>query len=311
MAVNDRTSGTTNRMGFYSVQQTANIYSVSLAKNLFSIGTTTGRVTIANTAYNYNGNTAVSAKCTIVGEGTTTTPTLDVQDSAGTSRFKVLDNGDATITGKLTVNNLVNLLAKAGTTTSGDIWHDSTQNAVQAYVNAIEQTLGGVIFTQTATRTIADTVTETSLLTTGVGTLTLPANFFVAGKTVRITILGNVADTGTPTVTLKLKHGAVTIINSGAITFTNLTGTEEFRCVCDITCRTAGAAGASTVAGSVWFTYDTTTGAGAMNGLDIPVTTVTTVDTTASGALDLTFQWGTASASNTISSLIATVEVLN
>lgn len=205
----------------------------------------------------------------------------------------------------------ITLLTKAGTTTSGDLWNDSTQKAVQSFVGGIEQTLSGIIFTQTATRTIADTVTETSLLTTGVGTLTLPANFFVSGKMIRLTIIGNVADTGTPTVTVKLKHGAVTIIDSGAITLTSLTGTEEFQCICDIVCRTAGAAGASVVAGCIWFEYDTTTGAGAVNVLNVPLTTVTTVDTTASGALDLTFQWGTASPSNTISSLIVTVEVLN
>lgn len=206
------------------------------------------------------------------------------------------------------IGDKVNLASIAGSTTNGDVWQDSTQKALQTYVDGVEQTLIGTIFTQTATRTIANTVTETSLLSTGVGTLTLPANFFVAGKTIRITIGGNVADTGTPTVQLRLKVGGTTLIDSGAITFSSLTTTEEFRCVADIVCRTAGVGG--TVAGDVWLTYDTSSGSSAVNGLDIPVATAS-LDTTVSGALDLTFQWGTASASNTISSFIASVEVLN
>ena len=46
------------------------------------------------------------------------------------------------------------------------------------------------MFVQTATKTITNTVTETSILGTGVGTDIFPADFFVSGKMVRITLAG-------------------------------------------------------------------------------------------------------------------------
>ena len=163
-------------------------------------------------------------------------------------------------------------------------------------------------FSQTADKTIANTVTETTLFGTGVGTLTLPANFWVVGRSVRVTLHGDFTDTGSPTVTVKVKLGATTMIDSGAITIPSLGGTEEWRCEVFLTCRTTGVSGI--IETNIDFMYETTTGASAVEQLTISGTS-TTFDTTASGALDATFQWGTASASNTITSEIALVEVLN
>jgi len=165
-----------------------------------------------------------------------------------------------------------------------------------------------ITFAQTADKTIANTVTETTLFGTGVGTLTLPANFWVVGRTVRITISGDFADTGTPTARVKAKFGATTLIDSTALAIPALSGTEEWDTHILITCRTTG--GTGTLETNIIFEYETTTGASAIERFDIPGTN-TVVDTTASGALDATFQWGTASASNTLTSEIALVEVLN
>jgi len=100
MGINDRTGGAAYYLGFYGVANTGNLYSGFLNRNTFSIGTTNGRITLGLSNYNTDGN-GRSSKVTIIGEGTTTTPTLDVQDSAGTSRFKVLDNGTTTVNGPL------------------------------------------------------------------------------------------------------------------------------------------------------------------------------------------------------------------
>jgi len=163
-------------------------------------------------------------------------------------------------------------------------------------------------FAQTADKTIANTVTETTLFGTGIGTLTLAANFWVIGKTVRITISGDFADTGTPTARVKVKFGATTLIDSTALSLTALGGTEEWDIHILMTCRTTGAAG--TIETNIIFEYETTIGSSPIERFDIPGTS-TVVDTTAIGALDATFQWGTASASNTLTSEVALVEVLN
>lgn len=252
----------------------------------------------------WNGTAISASRMEITAGGALTLPT-----ATGTIlTVSSTDAASVALSGGITIAKQARLAQIAGTTVDGDTWHDSTQKALQTYVNGIEQTLSGCIFTQTATRTIANTVTETSLFTTGVGTLTLPANFFLAGKTIRLVLTGTLADTGTPTVRLRLKYGSTTVIDSTAQTLAALTGTEEWRATCELTCRAAGASG--TIAGDIWFAYDTATGTGAIQGLNIAPTTAT-VDTTASGAIDLTWEWGAADIANTVSCVIASVEVIN
>ena len=208
----------------------------------------------------------------------------------------------------LTADAYLELTQRAGITTDGDLWNDSTQEALQTFVSGIEQTLVGTIFTQTADKTIADTTTETTLFGTGVGTLTLPANFWVVGKTIRIEIHGDFADAGNPTVDIHAYYGATKIIDSSPIALSGLGGTEEWETEVIITCRSVGATG--TVETVIDWEYETTTGSSAIERLDV-AGTLTTIDTTASGVLDVTFQWGTAAAANTIHSHVGFVTVLN
>ena len=231
------------------------------------------------------------------------TDALIVGDFHATPSSQVLTfNADTTITYKLRST------AQAGGTTDGDIWNDSTQKALQTFVSGIEQTLSGCIFTQTADQTIANTTTETTMFGTGVGTLTLPANFWTVGKTIRVEIHGDFADTGNPTAEIQAYYGETSLIDSGAIALSGLGGTEEWECEVIITCRSVG--GSGTLQTVIDWEYETTTGSSAIERLDV-AGALQTVDTTASGALDVTFQWGTAAAANTIHSHVAFVQILN
>ena len=211
-------------------------------------------------------------------------------------------------TGMCSILSGIRLEAKTGTTTDGDIWNDSTQKSLQTFVSGIEQSLSGCIFTQIADKVIADTTTETTMFGTGVGTLTLPADFWTVGKTIRLEIHGDFADTGNPTAEVQVYQGATSLIDSGAITLSGLAGTEEWECHVVITCRSVGETG--TLETIIDWEYETTTGSSAIERLDVQGTT-TTIDTTASQVLDATFQWGTAVAANTLTSEIGLVEVLN
>ena len=208
----------------------------------------------------------------------------------------------------LTVNGTLRLVQKAGTAVDGDLWNDSTQEALQTFVSGIELTLVGVIFTQTADQTIADDANEITLFGSGVGTLTLPANFWTVGKTIRIEIHGDFADTGNPTADIHVFYGATKLSDSSPITLSGLSATEGWETRVLITCRSTGATG--TVETHIDWEYETTTGSSLIERLDV-AGTITTIDTTASGALDITFTWGTAAAANTITSKIAFVEILN
>jgi hypothetical protein len=187
---------------------------------------------------------------------------------------------------------------------NGDIWNDSTQKAPIAFSAGARQTLQGVIFTQTATGTIANSVTETAISSTGVGTLTLPANFFVAGKTLKITGLGIHSSAANPTIRIKIKFGSTIMLDTTAVGTKNSTD-EGFQVTGVITCRTTG------VSGTVFSQGFYNEGASGTGNFDMKNTAATTIDTTASQAMTITAEWGTASASNTISLTNLVVEVLN
>jgi hypothetical protein len=195
------------------------------------------------------------------------------------------------------------LSALAGATVDGSLWNDSIQKAIQVFESGVEQTLSGTLFTQTNTVTVANTVTQTALTGTGVGTLTLPANFFVAGKTIRLRMWGYYSSTGNPTITVRVKLGSTTI---GTMTGSSGNGSNDtFEAWSDITCRTTGGTGTVFTQG----VYREVQSSGLIAGTDN--TSTTTVDTTASQAVSITVEWGTAAAGNTISATNFTLEVLN
>lgn len=210
-------------------------------------------------------------------------------------------------------NQKVNMADTSAPTslTDGDIWYDSTQKALMMYINGISQGIVGAIFTQTATQTIAATITETTILGSGVGTLTLPANFFVAGKQVRIILKGVYS---TPLVnlgniTVKIKLGSTVLASATANALLVNATNQDFDSNCTIICRTAGATGSVVISGLVNYSLGANTAAARLpinNG-----STAVTIDTTSSLVLNITVTWSNNTTGNSISSLISVVEVLN
>jgi hypothetical protein len=159
---------------------------------------------------------------------------------------------------------------------------------------------GGNLFVQTADVTIANSVAETTLLGAGQGSLTLPANFFRTGKTIKIQMRGRVSTTGTPTYRVRIKLGATTVLDTGTVTFAGTISNNQWVVDAVITCRTTGVSGAFMSQGS--FHEEPDNRAGMTN------TATIAVDTTTSKVIDVTWQWGTASASNTITATNVLVE---
>lgn len=163
------------------------------------------------------------------------------------------------------------------------------------------------IFTPTASKTIASSVAETSLFGTGLGSLTIPANFLIVGRSLRVKLFGYFGTTGTPTLNIKALLGGSTVCSTGAIATSGTISNRYWEAEIVLTCRTIGVSG--TVIGQGLFTYDNSTQAGKAVGL--VATATTTVNTTGTLALDVTATWGASSASNTITCTNATVEVIN
>lgn len=171
-----------------------------------------------------------------------------------------------------------------------------------------KQLVSKTIFTATATGTIANSTTETEISSTGVGTKTLPAAFFIAGKTVRVSARGYFSTQATPvTLQLKVKLGSTVVLDTGVqtpITTTNHGWAVEGL----ITCRTTGASGTVFSQGSAHLSSTAILEA----AWDMENTATTTIDTTATQAVSLTAQWGAGvAAADTINCSNFVVEVLN
>lgn len=152
------------------------------------------------------------------------------------------------------------------------------------------------VFRQTATVTVASTTSETTLLGAGAGSATLAANQLVAGSTVRVVIYGYMGGVNTNTVRFRAKIGANTVLDSGTLTMTATSANFPFRLDIPMTVRTTGAGG--TAIGQ--FIWDAVSGTIAGTSTAYNISATGTVDTTASNAVNVTIQWGTSSASNTI-----------
>ena len=161
--------------------------------------------------------------------------------------------------------------------------------------------------TQIATGTVANTVTETTLFSTLIGTATLDANLLKIGRMVRVTAWGVLGTTGTPTLRIRTKIGAVTNGDSGAVTMATVTG-RLWKLELEIACRAVGATG--TIQSQARFFYMPAATTVAANFWELG-TGSNTLDTTAANALNITAEWSVADAANTISASNITIEILN
>ncbi len=157
------------------------------------------------------------------------------------------------------------------------------------------------LFTQTATVTVANTGTETTLIGAGVGSITLPANFFTIGRVLKVKAWGVHGATGGPTIDLKIKVGGSTVLDTTAVTSNNDTN-KAWQLEGWITCRTIG--GTGTIIGQGRYEEISHAAFGMAN------TATTTIDTTAALAIAITVQFGTADPANTISATNLTLEAI-
>jgi len=155
------------------------------------------------------------------------------------------------------------------------------------------------LFAQTANSTpVTATTTESTLINGGVGTLSVPANGFNIGDSFRA-IFGGVLNTGNnQTIRIRVKSGAVIFLDSG---IQSITGIENdiFNLHIDFTIRALGTAGVASIVALGAFNYVKTAN-GAVQGFGFNTVNNTTFDTTINNTLDVTVQWGSTSASNSI-----------
>jgi hypothetical protein len=167
-----------------------------------------------------------------------------------------------------------------------------TQKITLAYLRQIM-----TAFAQSATVTVANLDSETTLIGAGLGSATLIAAYFnVAGRALKVKAWGVLSNTGTPTLNIKVKAGSTVLAATGDVTLAADQTNAQWELECDIVCRSTGAAGTVIAQGrlrvdDVFYPMVNTAVSGA-------------IDLTAAIVVGVTAEWSAAAAGNTISAHI-------
>lgn len=164
----------------------------------------------------------------------------------------------------------------------------------EAYIQDFAH-VGGTFFTQTVIDTVNNTASEISIIGTGEGTLTIPANYLRAGRTIVCHGSGWwLNNSVAPSLDFRQYIGATEVGDTGAGSMPDLGGGQEYWTYeTEMTCQTAGASGTVMTQGKwEWFYSDFTDG----RRLTFSNTATATINTTTSQTLDFTVQMGSADA---------------
>jgi len=162
------------------------------------------------------------------------------------------------------------------------------------------------LFTQIANGpTVTAIVTESTIIGAGVGSLTIPANAFQVGDSFRVDIMGHISAKNNDTVRIRVKTGSILLGDTGVVTMPNITS-KHFDMSLNFTIRSLGAAGVASIASGGQFTYSKNA-SNAFEGSDFSLVNNTTFDTTISNTLNITVQWSSTSALNSIYTEILTL----
>ena len=166
----------------------------------------------------------------------------------------------------------------------------------------------GGLFAQTSTSTdITNTTTETSLIigaTGGTGYLYVPQNGFQVGDSFTARLGGHIKALNNQTLRIKIKTNSTTILaDTGVYQFNGNVGQtatiKSWDMSINFTIRAVGGTGAASISSGGIFNHNKDS-QNNLEGLAFHSHNNTDFDTTISNTLEITAQWGSANASNSI-----------
>jgi hypothetical protein len=181
-----------------------------------------------------------------------------------------------------------------------------TNNIKAPLINGIQPS--GGVFLQTADgTTYTNSTTETSILGTGVGTLTVPGNTFVVSG-YKLDVAGGIsAQAGTQvTVRLVSNFTGTPVSLASVVVDLEATTSTSFELEADFVIRSIGAATVAEITTNMDFTYNRNAG-NEFVGQRSVTSNSTTFDTTISNTLFLTAQFDTETTSNSIQTKVGTL----
>lgn len=158
------------------------------------------------------------------------------------------------------------------------------------------------LFAQTATGPSVTGIAEQSIVGTGVGTLSVPANAFKVGDSFTCALDGIVSSLSSATIHIHVKTLSGVILADTGIVPMAATTNKPWLLNLYFTVRTLGAAGVASISSGGFYSY-IRNGGGNFEGYVLSTVNSTTFDTTIDNTLVITAQWNTGSASNKIQSL--------
>jgi hypothetical protein len=162
-------------------------------------------------------------------------------------------------------------------------------------------------YTSTAPVTISNSAVEATMIGAGVGSLIIPANRLIAGTKIKIKARGYVSTDKNQTTTIRAKLGAVTVFTSSTSLLPNDLVNNYFELEFDMVVRTTGVSG--TIIGEGRTLTAPLSGVGTPSIRQMTMTATATVNTTISNILDLTYQWTSALAANSLTVQMIDVEL--
>ena len=160
------------------------------------------------------------------------------------------------------------------------------------------------LFAQTGSSTpITNTTSELTLIDGGVGTLSVPANGFQVGDSFKGVLIGHLSCVGTATLHIRIKTASGILLADTGVMTMNATTNKHWKLDVDFTVRQIGAATVASIASGGLFAYTKNSGLN-FEGVNFSIVNNTTFDTTVSNTLDITAQWNTNNAGNSIYSEI-------
>lgn len=164
---------------------------------------------------------------------------------------------------------------------------------------SIPTTMNYGLFSQLANSTpITATTTERTLIDGGVGTLSVPANGFSVGDSFYVTMGGIMSAQNNNTITIRNKSGSVILANSGALTLPAITN-QVWTMTITFTIRSIGGVGVASIV-TTGQLHILKLASGTQEGFGWNTINNTTFDTTISNTLDITAQWSSNNANNSI-----------
>jgi hypothetical protein len=186
-----------------------------------------------------------------------------------------------------------------------DYWDGATYQTAKIKGSVIKAgiqtgTLLGLYSQTSASLPITNTTTETSLFNgaTSVGTLSVDRDVFQVGDSYHAKVGGYLSCINNSDINIRVKSGSVILSDSGVITLPTMTN-KVYEIELDFTIRQIGGTGVAEIITMGEINYVQNSGT-SFEGYNFCNVNNTTFDTTIINTLDITWEWKTASASNSV-----------